>query len=149
MWSTSDDRSCYEVTADADHVAIERSELMTLMSQGLEARGAQVDTSGTIKGTSGVRHSFDLIVTKDGNRVPVDVRSARTGRVELGSVLETYLKALDTGSRPAVIVAIPAASSDARKSALAFGLILVEGKNPQEALEGLIHVMDRHLQQEN
>jgi predicted RecB family endonuclease len=136
------------MTADADREANERSELMTLMSQGLQVGGAQVDISGTIKGTSGVIHSFDLIVTKDGKRVPVDVRVARTGRVELGDVLETYLKSLDTGSRPAVIVTIPAASSDARKSALAFGLILVEGKNPEEALEGLIQVMDRYLQQE-
>jgi hypothetical protein len=136
------------MTADADREANERSGLMTLMSQALEAGGSRVDISGTIKGTSDVRHSFDLIVTRDGKRVPVDVRLARTGRVELGDVLETYLKSLDTSSRPAVIVAIPAASSDARKSALAFGLILVEGKNPQEALEGLIHVLDRYIQQE-
>jgi len=137
------------MTADADREANERSELMTLMSQGLEAGGAQVNISGTIQGTSGVKHSFDLIATKDGNRVPIDVRLARTGRVELGDVLKTYLKSLDTSSRPAVIVAIPAASSDARKSALAFGLILVEVKNPQEALERLIHVIDGYPKQEN
>ena len=141
----ADGRSCYEMITDGDREAKGRSELLTLMKRGLEAGGAQVDVSGTIQGASGAKHSFDLIVTKDGNRVPIDIKLARMGHVELGDVLTTYVKSLDTSSRPAVMVAIPVASSDARKSAAAFGLILVEGKDPQEALERLSYALNRFL----
>jgi hypothetical protein len=145
----ADDRSCYGMTTDAEREAKGRSELLTLMRQGLEARGAHIDISGTIQGASGAKHSFDLIVTKDGTRVPIDIRLARTGHVELRDVLETYVKSLDASSRPAVIVAIPIASSDARKSASAFGLVLVEGKDPHEALERLSQALNRLLEHKN
>jgi hypothetical protein len=139
----------YEMTTGAAREAKGRSELMTLMRRGLEAGGAQVDISGIIQGTSGAKHSFDLIVTKDGNRIPIDIRSAQQGHVELDDILETYVKSLDTSSRPEVMVAIGVASSDARKSAAAFGLILVEGKDPQEALERLSHALNRFLRNES
>jgi hypothetical protein len=141
----ADGRSCYEMITDADREAKGRSELMTWMREGLEAGGAQIDVLGTLQGASGAKHSFDLIVTKDGNRIPIDIRISRMGHIELGDVLETYVKSLDTSSRPAVMVAIPVASSDARKSAAAFGLILVEGKDPQEALERLNYALNRFL----
>jgi predicted RecB family endonuclease len=131
------------MTADTSREAKERSELLTLIRRGLEAEGAQVDILGIIKGASGARHSFDLIVTKEGNRIPIDIRLAQTGNVELSDVLETYIKSLDTSLRPAVIVAMPAASSDARKSAAAFGMVLVEGKDPQESVEGLNQALNR------
>ena len=125
------------MTSDAESEARRKSELLNLLKQGLEAGGLQVEISGIIQGASGARHTFDLIATKDGKRATIDVRLARKERVELGVVLETYAKSLDANARPSILVATPEASSDARKSAAAFGLVLVEGNGPPEVLERL------------
>jgi hypothetical protein len=113
------------------------------MKRALEALGIQVELSPQIKGASGVSHQFDLLLTKGGKRVPLDLRMATEEHVEFGEVLETYAKILDTKSKPSVIVAMPGTSTDARKAAEAFGLILVEGVEPHKVVERLNVALSR------
>jgi predicted RecB family endonuclease len=117
--------------------AARKSELIPLMKQSLEGRGFKVEVPGVAKGVSRAMHSFDLIATKDDKRFPIDVRIVSPGEVELGDVLETYAKSLDTKLKPAVVVAMNGASSEARKSAKTFGLLLIEGASVLEILDRL------------
>src|SRR5271166_981035 len=112
------------MTPDSPGSAIGKSELIVLMKQSLEAAGVRVEISGTIQGVSKARHSFDLIATKDARVVPIDLRFAQTGEVQLGDLLETYAKSLDAKATPAVLVAMPCATPDVRKSAATFGMVL-------------------------
>ena len=78
--------------------------------------------------------------------MPIDVRIAEEeGALELGGVLETYAKSLDTGAKPAMIVAIPAASAEAYRSAGAFGVLLVEGDSEEAVVESAIRVLTPFL----
>lgn len=117
--------------------ARQKAELIGLIRHNLEERGFQVEAPGVVKGGSRTMQSFDLIATKDGKKLPIDVRVVLGGEVELGDVLETYAKSLDTKVKPAVLVAMNNASSEARKSAKSFGLLLVEGTNVTEILSRL------------
>jgi len=133
------------MTADTASEAEQKSGLIAAMKQGLESAGAEVEAMGVLQGTSGANHTFDLIATRAGKRVPIDVRLARTRQLELGAVLETYAKSLDSNARPAVIVTMPGASSDARKSASAFGVVLIEGSSTTQVVERLSLALRRIL----
>ena len=128
-----------------DRQVTERSEIIASVKQSLESRGATVEISAVLRGRSKTKHVFDIVIAKNGRKVPIDIKLADSEAVELREVLETYAKSLDTGSKPTVVVAVPAASSEARRSATAFGIILVEGEGRGQvverldlALEGLI-----------
>lgn len=131
------------MTIDTAGEAQGRAELIATIKQDLEAGGTQVEVAGVMQGASGARHTFDLIAARGGKRIPVDVRLSRTGQLQLGAVLETYAKSLDVNARPAVIVTMPMASSDARKSASAFGLVLVEGSSVADVLERLNRALNQ------
>src|ERR1700693_5773543 len=98
------------MTPDTPSEAQGKSELIAAMKQRLEEGGAEVEAIGVLQGASGATHTFDLIATRAGKRVPIDVRLSQTRQLELGAVLETYAKSLDANARPAVIVTMPGAS---------------------------------------
>ena len=87
------------------------------------------------------KHSFDLLARKDGWSIPIDIRVASRGSVGLEDVLETYAKSMDAELRPAIVVAMPAASPDAQKTSYALGIVLVEG-SAQDVLEKLEDAID-------
>jgi hypothetical protein len=106
--------------------------------EGLRAKKVQAKLSGQIPGASGVLHSFDLVLEKSGKLIPVDVRVSQNGEVQVVAVLATYAKALDINAKPSVMVAMPAASADSKRTASAYGMILVEGSNTDSVVENLL-----------
>jgi hypothetical protein len=119
----------------------EKSDIIAIIKSALEKAGVRVETSPKVQGRAEVKHSFDLVATKGEARVPIDVKVAKLESVELRDLMETYAKSLDTKLKPAVVVAVPNASSETRKSAAAFGVLLVEGSSEKEVVESLTRVV--------
>jgi predicted RecB family endonuclease len=141
-WNKAHGRRKNAMTLDDDVDAKGKSELIALMKQTLEVRGVKVEVPGVAQGASRTRHSFDLMANKDGRRIAVDVRLAGTEGVELREVLETYAKSLDAKMKSTVIVAMPNATSEARRSAKSFGLLLVEGSDASQVVELLSEALN-------
>lgn len=133
------DQASYKLTAEAASELKQRLSPMIGIVNGLQARGIKVRMSEGIMGKSGVLHTFDLVLEKDGLTIPVDVKVATDGEVQVIAVLATYAKVLDVGAKPSVMVAIPVMSADARRTASAYGMLLVEGREPAAIVERLLN----------
>lgn len=116
------------------HPSPEESVLLSAIRDHLQRGGAAVELAYAVRGRSGANHVFDLVATKGDSRIFFDVRVSDGGDVELKDVLETYAKSLDGRSKPAVLVVVPGASSDARRGAAAFGIFLLEARDKGEVL---------------
>jgi hypothetical protein len=131
-------------TDSASGDAQARSDLIAAIEKALQASGFHAEHSGVIQGASGAKHVFDFIVaTAAGQRVVIDVRTSHNGRIQLRELMETYAKSLDANARPAVMVNVPGVSPEARKSAAAFGVVLIEGNSASEVIERLDSVLRR------
>lgn len=131
------DEPSYRLTPEAQKDLKERVGLIISLKRGIESGGRTVQIFGSIAGASGVQHTFDLVVEGRSSKIPVDIKLATDAPVGVAGVLATYAKALDTKSKPAVLVAVPNASEDARKSAQAYGMIVIEASEPGAILARL------------
>lgn len=131
------DEPSYRLTSEAQKDLGERFGLIIALKRGIESSGRKVQIFGSIPGASGVQHSFDLVVEGGSSKIPVDVKLATDAPVGVAGVLATYAKALDTKSKPSVLVAVPNASEDAKKSAQAYGMLVIEGSDPSAILAKL------------
>jgi hypothetical protein len=136
------DQAVYKLTPEAAGQLRGRLGVVISVLKGLREANAEVEPSGRLTGESGVEHDFDLLIDSGGRKVPVDVKAADSGPVDVVAVLSTYAKALDTKVVPTILVAIPEASEDAKKTASAYGMVLIEGRDPkviaQKILESLV-----------
>lgn len=124
------DQADYKLTQEAEATLKGRLGVVISVVDGLREAGVEVEPSGKLTGESGVEHDFDLLIDNNGNKVPVDVKAADAGPVDVVGVLSTYAKALDTKSTPTILVAVPEATEEARKTASAYGMVLIEGGDP-------------------
>ncbi len=132
------DEASYRLTPEAEDGMKGRAGTILMIKQGLQSAGIAVDVSGSMLGASGVQHTFDLIIHERNSSIPVDVKLAKEGEVGVAAVLATYAKALDTKTMPAVLVAVPSASEDAKKSVAAYGMLMIEGSEAKSIVLDLI-----------
>jgi len=137
------DKPSYKLTSEAATDLRQRLGTIIGIAEGLQARGVQVKISGMITGASGVEHTFDLVLEQGKKTVPVDVKVSQDGEVQVVGVLATYAKVLDIGAKVHVMVAIPAASADSKRTAAAYGMLVVEGKNSDSIVEALVGSLQR------
>jgi hypothetical protein len=137
------DQPSFRLTPEAAEELRSRLGTLIMITRGLRAKNLQVQISGTIQGASGVQHAFDLVIQDDSNKIPVDVNLSTKEPVGIVAVLATYAKALDTQSKTPVLIAIPSASEDAKKSASAYGLLLIEGAESSSIVQQLKEFLDR------
>jgi len=137
------DQASYKLTRAAAKDLNERLGIVLMTKWWLQVAGYDVKTPGTVKGVSGVQHSFDILLQKGENSVPVDIKMGSEGPIGVAEVLATYAKALDTKSSPSVLVAVPSASEDARRSVSSYGMLLVEGSDPRRISQGLVSAVQK------
>lgn len=124
------DQARYILTAEAAMALKGRLGMIIAVLDGLRAAGVVVEPSGKMTGASGVQHEFDLLVDSGTGKAPIDVKVGDPGPVDVVGVLSTYAKALDTKATPTILVAVPNATEDAKKTAGAYGMVLIEGNEP-------------------
>jgi hypothetical protein len=137
------DQAVYRLTPEAEAALRGRLGVVVSLLRGLRGAGAEVEPSGKLTGESGVEHDFDLLIDSGGNKVPVDVKAAESGPVDVVAVLSTYAKALDTKASPTIMVALPEASEEAKKTASAYGMLLIEGADPKKIAEKILETVAR------
>ncbi len=97
--------------------------------------GYEVKALYTVKGASGVEHSFDMaLLSKDGNMVIDTILSDKP--ITQIEIIKEYTKQIDTGEH-LHLIAIPSVAEDAKKLAEFYKINLVEAASSQEALETL------------
>lgn len=132
------DRATYTLTGEAKAALRGRFGIIISVFDGLTTAGAKVDMPGRLAGNSGVMHDFDLLVDGEVGKIPIDVNVSDSGAVDVVGVLSTYAKALDTKATPTLLVAVPSASADARKTAGAYGMVLIEGGEAKAITEKIL-----------
>jgi len=132
------DQAIYKLAPEAEKALRGRLGMVILVMKELRQSGAEVKPSGKLTGESGVEHDFDLLIDSGGNQIPVDIKAADTGPVDVVAVLSTYAKALDTKANPTILVALPEASDEARKSASAYGMTLIEGGDAKSVAQRIL-----------
>lgn len=123
------DQATYNLTSEAAFAMKGRLGIVISVLNRLRSAGATVEVSGKMTGKSGVMHDFDLILNSSRGKVPIDVKVGDTGPVDVVGVLSTYAKALDTNTNPTILVATPSATEDARRTASAYNMVLIEGSD--------------------
>lgn len=108
----------------------------------MRARGASVEMKGTLPGSSGVEHSFDLLVKSQEKTVIADVIIGVQGHEGVNAVLAMYAKVLDTGPNPAILIAVPTASEDMKKAASSYGMTIIEGQDHESIIEKLLGTIE-------
>jgi hypothetical protein len=91
----------------------------------MEELGYQVDSPAQVKGQSGTKHSLDVYARKDGETVAVQV-AVDTKPVEASAVISFFAKTFDIKPGRAILVAIPAASEEAKMLRAGYGVAVVE-----------------------
>jgi len=137
------DKPSYRLTPEAKKDLNERLGLLISLKRGIESRGTTAQIFGSIQGASGVQHTFDIVIDGPSSKIPIDIRLAADAPVGVSGVLATYAKALDTKSKPSVLIALPSASEDAKKSAQAYGMLVIEGNDQASILTQLIQSLER------
>ncbi|MBI2185070.1 MAG: PadR family transcriptional regulator [Thaumarchaeota archaeon] len=99
--------------------------------------GYDIESHGVVEGESGARHNVDLLCNYGGN-ILVDIKK---GNDSVISVLSIYMKMLDSKSSRGVLIAVPRASSQARRLSPKYGLTLIEAESPDEAAVSLCRVI--------
>ncbi len=129
------DQASYRLTAEAASDLRDRLGRVIAIARGLRARQIDARLSGRIKGASGVQHVFDIVVESGAKAVPIDVKVVQEDQVQVIAVLATYAKVLDIRAELSMLVAMPSASADSKRTAAAYRMVLVEGKDPSSVVE--------------
>ncbi|MDG7012808.1 MAG: hypothetical protein JRN46_01105 [Nitrososphaerota archaeon] len=91
----------------------------------LAAMGYEVSAPARVQGQSGSVHSLDVYAKKDLETVALQV-AVDTKPVDASAVIAFFAKTFDIKPSRAVLVAIPAASEDAKRLEAGYGVSLVE-----------------------
>ncbi|MBD3206244.1 hypothetical protein GF319_07865, partial [Candidatus Bathyarchaeota archaeon] len=112
------------------------------ISEALEEHGS-VDIFGSLKGKSGVDHTFSIVFNHDrtnGRIKAVDIKLSDK-IVPMGDVTSFYAKVNDIKEVEGILVAIPKLSEEARNLAESFDIKLIERKNTDDISKVLEKVL--------
>lgn len=98
--------------------------------------GYEVKVPYIVKGDSGVDHTFDMLLVKNGVKMAVDVMLSDKPISQV-EVIKEYTKIIDTKEK-LYLVAIPELNDDARKLADFYKIKVIETASPYSALEMLM-----------
>jgi len=122
-------------------IDIERGILIGRSIVGLlTSSGYNVTVQKKRVGESGIEHTFDIMLEKDGSQAFIDILTSHEP-VSVIAITREYTKVLDCASNLYLLV-IPGLSEEARKLASFYKFKVVEGANPIEALNGLAKIFE-------
>jgi len=98
--------------------------------------GYDIKAPYSVKGDSGVEHTFDMLLLKQDEKTAVDVILS-DGPISQIEIIKEYTKVIDTKEILYLIV-IPELGDDARKLVEFYKMRVIESVSPQGALEALI-----------
>jgi len=116
------------------------SNLRTL-AESLISIGYDVHFVESLEGISGGKHSFDLVAYKSETekqiRVVIDLHEKSEREVDGSIIISMFAKVLDVKPDKAICVAIPALSDVGKNLAKQYNIVVVEGKDAEEAATSL------------
>ena len=114
------------------------------LTQILTENGYEVKTPGIVPVIAGSAKevTFSLIAQKDAKMIGIDVSQSEV-EVEVGPVLELYVKVLEAKPTLAILGAIPALSKRARDVADMHNILVAEGATPIELAQKVLEIAGR------
>ena len=91
----------------------------------LQSIGYKVESPAQVQGQSGSKHSLDVYAEKDGETVALQV-AVDTKPIEPSAVISFFAKTFDIKPSKAILVTIPAASEEAKRLEVGYGVDVVE-----------------------
>ena len=91
----------------------------------LQSIGYTVESPAQVQGQSGSKHALDVYAQKDGETVALQV-AVDTKPIEPSAVISFFAKTFDLKPSRAVLVTIPAASEEAKRLEVGYGVDVVE-----------------------
>jgi len=131
------DSYSYVLGKEAAVEAKRRISVFLPITSFLESAGYKLDTVGTVPGTSGTSHKFDIVGMKEGaSRLVIDVVESET---EVGEhpVIMMFAKIYDIGESQAILIALPSLSKPASQLAVQYKITVIEAKDAEEAVARL------------
>ncbi len=107
----------------------------------LGEKGFEVRSPGVLAG-AGKEVVFSLVVHKDAKTIAADISQSET-EVDVGPVLELYVKKLDANPTVTILVTIPRLSKRASEIASLHNIQVAEGVTPDEAAEKVLEIVGR------
>lgn len=92
------------------------------------------------KGSSGVEHTFDISLTKNDQKIVIDVLTSDEPIPQV-EIIKEYVKMLDV-KVDLYIIAIPKLDDEARKLAGSYSVNFIESYSPQEAVKTIIKLFE-------
>jgi hypothetical protein len=119
---------------------IEEKLIIAPIKKAFEGFNYKVEVPGTLKGSSGTLHTFNLVASKtyenETKAIALDI-SLSTSVVEEQSVITLFAKVFDTRPNKSILVTMPVLSEKGKKMAELYGIKILEGKNVEEIINGL------------
>ena len=102
----------------------------------LKRQGFTVAAPKTLRGLSGIKHTFDMYGWKEGAEIALDVTS---GATDIGpeGIVGFFAKIYDTKPHRAVLVTMPNITKDAQRLCSMYGIQVVAGRTIDEVVERL------------
>ncbi len=106
------------------------------MAKLLESNGYELSIPGVMAGV-GKNAQFSILARKGPKVIAIDVSMSDT-EVDVGPVLELYVKLLEVTPTVAILCAIPRLSYRAREVAASHKILVVEESTPEEVAQGIM-----------
>ena len=132
----------YRVRPEARSELLTHCSLETPILRLMERQGITVTSPKTLRGLSGIEHSFDMYGLKDGTEFVLDIVSA-TADIGPESVVGFFAKVYDTKPPRAILVVMPNITKETQRLCSMYGIEVVAGKNADEIIERLMVLLTR------
>jgi len=107
---------------------VQNALLLPILKKTFEESGLQVEMPGSLMGSSGVPQDFTMVARKNDKCAAVDLIQAPE-IVDVSAVLASSAKLADVKTETGLLLVIPSISDRARAFAMAYRLLVIEGKD--------------------
>ena len=113
------------------------------LKKKLEKAQYHVETPGTLKGSSGTEHKFDLVAWKNDKSKPIVIDVLlNADAVDEAPVAAMFAKAFDVKPKEQMLIAIPKLGEGASKLAQLYKINVVEATSMDEAAEKAVNLLE-------
>ncbi|MCX8181726.1 MAG: hypothetical protein N3D12_01280 [Candidatus Methanomethyliaceae archaeon] len=111
----------------------------------LRDAGYIINSPGSILGKSGISHSFDILGTdKTGNTIAIDIAVSKVP-INESAIMNLFVKMLDASPTKTILVCIPSILESAKKLALLYGIIILEGTSISDIITPLKSIISSKM----
>lgn len=131
----------YRLKPDLRSELVAHGTLETQIAALFQNFGFQVTSPKTIRGLSGIEHTFDVSASKDGSEIVADLVSA-TNDIGPESIVGFFAKVFDAKPQRAILIAMPKLNREAQKLSAMYNIETVAADRVEDVLKNLTRLLE-------